>query len=263
MSSPPPRRVAPGTAKDGALRVGTSGWTYDWPRFYGDAPKTRRLERYAERFDAVEVNASFYRLMTQETYARWRDVTPPGFRFAIKANRYLTHLKRLIDPASSIALERERAEALGDKLAVVLWQIPARQRRDDERLAGWLRALDRGWPDVRHAFEPRHRSWFTDEVARRLEDHGVAVCMSDSPRWPLWDRVTTDLVYVRLHGHTRLYRSGYASATLRRWAERVRRWRARGLGVHVYFDNTDEQRAPWDALRLRAMLEPDAAARAA
>ena len=134
----------------------------------------------------------------------------------------------------------------------MLWQCPSTLRCDLGRLQAFLDALDR-WPEVRHALEFRHRSWFDDRVQRCLGEHDVAICQSDAADWPRWDAVSTDLVYVRLHGHTRTYLSRYRAATLGRWAERIRSWVAEGRSVHVYFDNTAAGVAVGDAERLRAL----------
>lgn len=253
MSSAP---EAPGRAF-----IGTSGWNYPGWRdvFYGDCPQRQWLSFLAQRFNAVEVNATFYRLQRRETFARWAAQTPPPFRFAIKAHRYLTHVRCLNDPLPAIRLERDRAAGLGDKLAAVLWQLPANAHRDLGRLERFAHAL-RHWRRVPHAIEFRHPSWFDDEVAACLRAHEVAVCQSDAADWPLWDIVTARLVYVRLHGRPLTYASGYSPAQLRRWAERVRGWLTEGRQVHVYFDNDALGRAPLDALRLRALLARPAAA---
>lgn len=253
----------------GQVYIGTSGWNYDsWKgAFYGATPKKDWLRFCAERFNAIEVNATFYRLQSRETFRRWHDVTPPGFRFAIKGNRFLTHNKKLADwnearaarqggracgladPLPAIRLERERAAGLGDKLAAVVWQLPHNFHKHLDRLEGFARALKR-WQRPRHAIEFRHESWFDAEVADCLRRHDIAVCQSDAADWPLWDAVTTDLVYVRLHGHTLTYASGYSDTLLRGWAEKIRRWRRKGFEVHVYFDNDAFGYAPFDALRL-------------
>ena len=189
----------------------------------------------------------------RETFARWRAETPPEFRFAIKANRYLTHSRRLIDPLPSIRLERDRAAGLGHKLAAVLWQLPASFHVDIDRLRRFASAL-RCWRTVRHAIEFRHPSWFVDEVADCLCEHRIAACRSDAADWPSWNAVTTDLVYVRLHGHTITYASGYPAPALAAWAARVRHWLAEGRSVHVYFDNDALGHAPADAMRLLRRL---------
>ena len=236
--------------------VGTSGWNYDSWRdaFYHRQPRTQWLALCAQCFSAIEVDATFYRLQQRETFQRWRDQTPPDFRFAVKANRYLTHNKKLIEPLPAIALERSRASVLGVKLAVVLWQLPHNLHRNLDRLDGFARALQR-WRSVRHAIEFRHESWFGDEVARCLQKHRIAVCQSDAADWPRWDAVTTDLVYVRLHGHATTYASSYSDAELRSWARRVRRWQREGRQVHVYFDNDASGHAPRNALRLIELIQ--------
>jgi uncharacterized protein YecE (DUF72 family) len=243
-------RKAPGRAY-----VGTSGWSYDGWRttFYGRCPRTEWLRFCSERFTAIEINATFYRLQSKETFQRWRAETPLHFRFAIKANRYLTHNRKLNDPLPAVALERSRAAGLGAKLAAVVWQLPHNLHRNPEKLDGFARAL-RSWRSVRHAIEFRHPSWFDEDVAQCMRRHRLAVCQSDAADWPLWDEVTTDLVYVRLHGHTATYASGYTEVELRAWARKVRRWLREGRDVHVYFDNDAFAHAPHDALRLLELL---------
>ena len=266
MAPPSPVRKAngsvepksPGTrSRTNAQRayVGTSGWSYEAWRdaFYGDLPRSEWLSFCARQFTAIEVNATFYRLQSKATFARWRDTTPASFRFAMKANHYLTHNKKLLDPLPAIGLEHNRAASLGRKLAVVVWQLPGHFRRDLGRLERFARAL-RSWSTVRHAVEFRHDSWFDDDVAQCLRRHRLAVCQSDAADWPLWDAVTTDLVYVRLHGRTATYASSYTKVQLQSWAARIREWLGEGRDVHVYFDNDAFGHAPHDALRLIAML---------
>jgi len=239
----------------GRAFVGTSGWIYDAWRgdFYGGAPQKEWLAFCARRFTAIEINATHYRLQSVGTFRRWRSETPPAFRFALKAHRYLTHNRKLSDPSAPIRLERDRAAGLGDKLAVVLWQLPRNFHRNLERLAGFAAAL-RAWRGVRHAVEFRHPSWFDAEVAACLRAHRIAVCQSDAADWPLWDAVTTDLIYVRLHGHELTYASAYSERALRTWAAKLRRWTRAGLDVHVYFDNDAYGEAPRNALRLLELL---------
>ncbi|MEX2541207.1 MAG: DUF72 domain-containing protein [Trueperaceae bacterium] len=231
--------------------IGTSGWSYKgWKEdFLGGVPKSEWLSYCAERFTGIEVNGTFYRLQARDTYRKWRDETPREFRFAIKGHRYVTHNKKLGEVDDSIALVKERAEAMGEKLAVVLWQLPANFGKKMEKLERFLSGLE-SWQEVRHSIEFRDRSWFDEEVAERLSGGKVAVCQSDAPDFPLWDEVTTDLVYVRLHGHTRKYASKYGGRLLDEWAEKTRDWLEEGRDVHVYFDNDAEGHAPWDALRL-------------
>jgi len=239
----------------GRAFIGTSGWIYDSWRddFYGGRPAKEWLAFCAGCFNAIEINATHYRLQSVETFRRWRRATPPGFRFSLKAHRYLTHNKKLNEPLGPIRVERDRAAGLGDKLAVVLWQLPHNFHRNLARLAAFARAL-RAWRRPRHAIEFRHPSWFDAGVAACLREHRIAVCQSDAADWPLWDAVTTDLVYVRLHGHEVTYASNYTEADLRAWARKVRRWTRQGRDVHVYFDNDAYGDAPRNAARLAALV---------
>ncbi len=234
-----------------ALYISTSGWSYrHWQdRFYRGIGRKSWLSFYAERFNSVEINGTFYRLQSADTLHRWFDQTPAGFRFALKANRYLTHNKKLLDPWRSVQIEREHALTLQHKLAAVLWQMPKTLARNPTRLDDFLQAL-RQWPEVRHALEFRHPSWFDEETAERLELAGIAVCQSDAGDWPLWRRVTTDLVYLRLHGRPATYASRYSAEELRKWAERIENWLSRPAMVCAYFDNDADCAAPDNALEL-------------
>jgi uncharacterized protein YecE (DUF72 family) len=215
-------------------------------------PLKDRLTQVGRLFDAVEVNGSHYIQIAPETYRAWAAQTPASFRFAVKGHRYVTHYKRLSDCGDSIQRLRDQACGLGEKLAAVVWQLPAHFRRDVRRLDDFLLAL-RSWSDTRHAIELRHASWFDEEVRARLVAAGVASCLSDAPDFPMWEAVTTDLVYVRLHGHTRKYASSYNRASLERWAQRARAWAGEGRDVHIYFDNDAEGAAVRNALQLRAL----------
>ena len=237
--------------------IGTSGWNYpEWKDgFYAGVPRKAWLRHYASVFEAVEVNATFYGGQKPATFVRWREATPAPFRFAIKGHRIVTHLKRLVEVAEAVSIQRASVAPLAGRIAAVLWQLPANLEADPARLDGFLEVLG-GWPNVRHVIEFRARSWFNDDVLKRLSDHRIAIAQSDAPGWPRWDVVATDLVYVRLHGHTRLYASSYAAHHIARWAEKIRGWQAEGRAVQVYFDNTGEGAAPRDALALRERLEP-------
>ncbi len=235
--------------------IGTSGWCYPhWKQsFYQGKAQKEWLHYCAERFTAIEINSSFYHLQQQEVYANWKQQTPATFRFALKANRYITHVKKLLDADKPIALERERAQGLGEKLAVVLWQLPGHFKINLDRLESFVAALQQ-WQETRHSIEFRHPSWFTDDVATCLQKNRIAVCQSDAADWKLWDIVTTDLVYVRLHGHTRTYRSCYNHASLTKWSEKLQLWLSQGRDVHVYFDNDANACAPRNALQLLELL---------
>ena len=239
----------------GKAYIGTSGWNYKTWRdgFYGDRPQRQWLRFCAERFNAIEVNGTFYRLQPQATFEKWRNETPDGFPFAIKGHRYVTHNKKLIDVEEPVIRCRDAASPLGKRLAAVVWQLPSFFKKNIERLEKFLRTL-RHWKSTRHSIEFRHKTWFDDEVVECLTKHAVAICMSDAPDWPMWNRVTTDLVYIRLHGHTRKYASSYSKSALKKWAKRAECWLQENRDVHVYFDNDAEGAAPKNALMLLEML---------
>jgi uncharacterized protein YecE (DUF72 family) len=241
--------------RKGHAYIGTSGWNYDgWKEdFYAGVPRKQWLQHCAERFTAIEINGTYYRLQARSTFERWRDETPAGFRFAMKGNRFLTQRKKLIGAQDSVALERSRAEGMGEKLTAVVWQLPKQFRKNIDRLRDFAAALGR-WDGTRHAIEFRHASWFDDEVADCLCEQRIAVCMSDAADWPMWETVTTDVVYVRLHGHEVTYVSSYQGQPMQEWARRTRGWLRKGYDVHVYFDNDGAGAAPWDALNLLELI---------
>lgn len=234
------------------IRIGCSGWSYDhWRgRLYPAEGSTGTwLERYAAVFDTVEVNASFYRLPTRTAVARWASATPAGFCFAVKASRYLTHVRRLRDLPDGIRRFEERIEPLAEsgKLGPLLWQLPPTFRRDDERLQVALEEL----PPGRHAFEFRHESWFVEETYELLRAHEAALVVADrAPGGPTPWVETAPWAYVRFH-HGRRRNGGYTDAQLHAWADRLAR--ARG-DVYVYFNNDWEGLAVDDALGLRSRL---------
>ena len=235
------------------IRIGCSGWNYrDWRgAFYPDRlPARRWLEAYAERFDTVEVNTTFYRLPKRDAVEGWVRQTPDGFGFAVKASRYLTHIRRLRDIADGVARFRERVEPLADadRLIATLWQVPANFHRDDDRLAA---AIDQMGPG-RHAFEARHPSWYCDEVAALLRERDVAFVVADDKRRPLPDPPRDGVVVL----HPPALRPSRAARELqpegaRRLGAAHPRTRRRRL---VYFNNDWEAFAPRNAEDLRRRL---------
>lgn len=191
--------------------------------------------------------------MSPESLARWHEHTPQHFGFAVKGHRVVTHIHRLKDSAESVRETQKNLVPLGDKLKAVLWQLPPSLKQDLSLLNDFADVLDR-WPQTRHVIEFRHDSWFAESTLYTLDHHGLATCISDSPRWPIWPAVASKLAYVRLHGHERLYKSAYGEAGLTPWAEQIKRWLADGIVVHVYFDNDAEGAAPIDAQTLLDML---------
>jgi uncharacterized protein YecE (DUF72 family) len=205
------------------IHIGCSGWNYaSWKHpVYGGAAASRWLRLYAALFDTVEVNATFYRLPAEKAVQGWADTTPPDFVFAVKASRYLTHVKRLRDLDGSIERLYEPLRPLvrAQKLGPVLWQLPATFRRDNERLAEALAAL----PPGRHAFEFRHESWFVDETYDLLERHGAALVIGDHPERPFQPyRLTAPWTYIRFHYGHRGRDGNYSRTEIAECADRIR-----------------------------------------
>jgi uncharacterized protein YecE (DUF72 family) len=240
------------------VRIGCSGWNYrSWREsFYPEGlPARRWLEHYASVFDTVEVNTTFYRLPSRDAVARWVEQTPEGFVFALKASRYLTHIKRLTDMAAGVERYYERIEPLVEspKLGPIVWQLPPNFHRDDDRLAGALEAL----PPGRHCFEFRHPTWFVPEVSELLRSHGAALVIGDHPERP-WQshELTADWTLVRFHHGRRGRRGNYSAREIEEWAEGIRQWRRRAE-VYAYFNNDWEEFAPRNALALHRALGTD------
>jgi uncharacterized protein YecE (DUF72 family) len=238
----------------GSFRVGCSGWLY--PHWRGSFyPKELRtsdwLARYASVFDTVELNNSFYRLPEAERFEAWRKQTPAGFLFAVKASRYLTHMRKLKEPAEPLDLFFSRARFLGSKLGPVLYQLPPRWKCDPERMATFLDALP---PRRRHAVEFRDPSWYREDIFAMLERRRAALCIhdmrgSESPR-----RVTAPFVYLRFHGTGTRYGGRYPLAMLRKEAAWILGRLESALDVYAYFNNDAGGHAPRDAVRLRDLV---------
>jgi uncharacterized protein YecE (DUF72 family) len=268
------------------VRIGISGWTYAGWRgdFYPEGLVQRRELSYAaSRLTAIEINGSFYSLQRPSSYARWRDETPDDFVFAVKGGRFITHMKRLVDVEAPLAnFFASGVLALDAKLGPILWQLPETLSFDADLLAGFFTRLPRTTTQaaelarrhddrlagdrvhtaagvdrpLRHALEVRSATFVTGEFVDLLRHHDVACVVADTAgRWPLLDEVTSDFVYVRLHGDAELYASGYSSEALDRWADRCRSWAAAGRDVFVFFDNDMKGYAPRDAMALIARLE--------
>jgi uncharacterized protein YecE (DUF72 family) len=238
-----------------AAHIGCSGWNYrSWRgSMYPDRLAARRwLQAYAERFSTVEVNATFYRLIERSAVQSWAQQTPSNFIFAVKASRYLTHVRRLSGITDGVARFSERIAPLAEahKLGPWLWQLPATFRRDDARLASALDAL----PPGRHAFEFRDPSWFSTDVYAQLRAHDAALVIGDHPGRPFQTHVrTAGWRYVRFHYGARGRRGNYSERELEAWAKRLHRWRSREE-IFVYFNNDWEAFAPRNALWLHERL---------
>ncbi len=241
----------------GHLYIGTSGFVYkDWrDLFYpkGVAQKNW-LAFYAGHFNTVEINATFYGYFKRSVYERWRDTTPDDFVFTIKGPKPITHVNRLVDVDDLLAGFLESAAGLGDKLSVVLWQMPPSFKQDSpealDTLAAFLALLPR---HMRHVLEFRHASWFTDAVYALLDSFGVGFVMNDSNRWSASEAYTGGFSYVRFHGPEKLYASLYTPEQLQAWADKLRPRLDVG-DVYVYFNNDYGGRAIQNARELRALL---------
>lgn len=237
------------------VRIGCSGWMYDsWRgRIYPERePKRRWLELYAGHFDTVEVNSTFYRLARREAVASWVSQTPPEFVFSVKASRYLTHVKRLVDISDGIRRFYEPLAPLieSGRLGPVLWQLPENFHRSDARLAGLLDALPAG----RHTIEFRHPSWFVPEVMAALRAHGVALTIGDHPGRPFQSyEATASWRYVRFHYGARGRAGNYSATEIAEWARRIAGWLAREE-VYAYFNNDWNGYAPANASLLRRRM---------
>lgn len=272
----------------GRIRVGLSGWRYKGWRgdFYPQGlPQRRELAYVAEKFDTLEINGSFYSLKSPSNYESWAREIGEDFVFAVKGGRFITHMKQLRDVTVGLAnFYASGVLALGHALGPTLWQLPARMRYEPQRMAEFLEllpataeaaaALAAGHDDkvkdpwteagldrpVRHAIEVRHESFADQSFFDVLRTHGVGLVVTHGDAsWPLLEEVTTDLMYVRLHGAPDLYASGYSDEDLAGWAAKVREW-SKAADVYVYLDNDARGHAPWDAKRLAALLEQDAPA---
>jgi uncharacterized protein YecE (DUF72 family) len=266
------------------LRIGMSGWRYPpWRASFYPKGLAQRLElEYAsQQVNSIELNGSFYALQLPTSYQRWRAETPDDFVFSIKAPRFITHMKRLMDVETPLAnFFASGPLALGPKLGPVLWQLPATLRFDASTLEAFARLLPRTTTEaaalathhderlegrsvttaemdtpLRHALEPRHPSFGSPQALEILREHGIALVVADAAgKWPTFWETTSDFMYVRLHGADELYVSGYTEDGLAEWAGRIRTWMAAGLDVHVYFDNDVKVHAPFDAIALTKRL---------
>ena len=270
----------------GRVRVGISGWTYaPWRgTFFPKGLRQRdELAYVAERLSSVEINGSFYSLQRPTSYRSWREQTSDDFCFAGKGGRFITHMKRLADVETPLAnFFASGVLALGPTLGPVLWQLPPTFQFDDERLTAFFDLLPRTTKQaavlakqhdhrvgddavtetevdrpMRHALEVRHQSFVDVRFAELLRSRAIGLVVADTAgKWPLLRDVTSDFVYVRLHGDTELYASGYDADALDTWATSVREWADAGADVYVYFDNDMKVRAPYDAMALSERLAP-------
>jgi uncharacterized protein YecE (DUF72 family) len=236
------------------FRIGTSGWVYrHWQGIFypQDLRQPNWYQYYASHFDTVEINYSFYRLPSKKAFEKWRQQAPKGFVYAVKANRYLTHMKRLKDVADPLERFLSHASLLEDKLGPILWQLPPKWQADPARLKTFAKLL----PDTMiHAFEFRDPGWFIQPVRKILEQFGLTHCIFDmrNLRCPEW--ITSPTIYLRFHGSQYVYGGRYGREGLKPWADRVNRWLADGHMIYAYFNNDVLGYAIEDARTLRSLL---------
>ncbi|MCX8071242.1 MAG: DUF72 domain-containing protein [Candidatus Binatia bacterium] len=236
------------------IRIGCSGWQYTGWRgiFYPQTlPTTEWFSFYARTFDTVEINNTFYRMPTPEVVARWREMAPPGFLFAVKANRFFTHRKKLREVSRTLEQFCHTLAELGDHLGPILYQLPPRWSCDLERLSAFLAELPAGYI---HAFEFRHPSWFIPAVQQLLAEVGATFVVHDFPGLRVPRVSVGPAVYLRFHGPLTGYAGRYSRVRLRRWARWLRSQARRGKRCFAYFNNDVEAAAVFDALYLRKLV---------
>ena len=256
MDSPRGDGRVPGVKRRwGRIHIGCSGWNYKSWRgaFYPPRlPASKWLHHYAQRFDTVELNNSFYRLPKEETFRSWREQVPERFIFAVKASRFLTHMKRLRDPEEPLTRLFARTTGLGSQLGPVLYQLPSNFRMDLERLRGFLEVLPGG---VRHVFEFRDPTWYVADTFAALERHGATLCLHDKAGSEVMQLEVGSFLYVRFHGTDGRYHGSYADEVLTSWAERLVTTAATGRDAYAYFNNDPHADATRNAATLHGLVD--------
>jgi uncharacterized protein YecE (DUF72 family) len=239
-----------------AIHIGTSGWTYPhWQKnfFPEDLPADERLTYYARHFNTVEINTTFYGTPQRATVRAWRAAVPKTFRFAIKASRFTTHNKKLLEPRKSTVKFFRAVEPIGDVTLAILFQLPPKWKFNPQRLRDFLKKMPR---DYRYAFELRNPTWLCPEAYAILNEFSAALCIYDLRGFLSPKEVTSDFVYVRLHGpEAAAYRGSYPDSTLRQWRQDILQWQRRKKSVLVYFDNDEKAYAASDAQKLLRQLQ--------
>ena len=238
----------------GKYYVGCSGWHYQhWRGLYypQELPKAKWLSFYAQQFNTVELNNSFYRVPSEKAFTTWRESRPDNFIFAVKVSRYITHIKRLRNLGPAVEDFLSRAGLLGGMLGPLLYQLPPSMKRNDELLQNFLSLLP---PKYGHIIEFRHESRIEGAVFDILRRHHVGLCVFDMPGFSCPMVATSDSAYIRFHGSEGLYSSCYSDAELSRWAERIARLGQNVEASYIYFNNDAEAFAVTNAMTLRGLL---------
>jgi uncharacterized protein YecE (DUF72 family) len=241
--------------KKSKLFIGTSGWNYGgWEEgvFYPKGlSKADQLFFYAENFKTVELNASFYHLMPAKTFQNWHQKTPEDFIFAVKASRFITHVKKLKDASKPWKNFINNAKYLKEKLGPILFQLPPKWKCDSARLKNFLKILPSRY---QYCFEFREKSWFCEEIYQILTKKNAALCLSDSPSFPFEEKITAPFIYIRLHGPGSLYASNYSKKQLKNWAEKIKKYLTDRFDVYTYFNNDAFGYAPKNAEELISLI---------
>jgi uncharacterized protein YecE (DUF72 family) len=235
--------------------IGCSGWHYEhWrgPYYPKELPKLKWLSFYAQQFDTVELNNSFYRLPSEKAFTKWQESTPGNFVFAVKVSRFITHIKRLRNSGTAVENFLSGAAFLKEKLGPLLYQLPPSMRRNDEALKDFLSTLP---SKHQHVIEFRHESWIEERVFDILRRHNVGLCVSDMPGFSCPLVATGDFAYIRFHGSEGLYSSSYSGEELTQWAQRIDRLGQNVRVSYVYFNNDAEAFAVGNAMMLRDLLQ--------
>lgn len=242
----------------GKIYIGTSGWSYKHWRgtFYpADVKVKDHFPYYQKFFKTVELNNPFYHLPPKQTFINWKNTVDNDFVYAVKASRFITHMKKLKDPAESLANFLENVSGLEEKLGVILFQLPPGWKYNSDRFRKFLEALP---AENRYVFEFRNDDWYNDEVYDLLERYNCAFCIYELAGHMSPHKVTADFVYIRLHGPTgNKYQGSYSKESLQGWAKKCNEWRADGKDVFVYFDNDEAGYAAFNAITLQNMIEKE------
>jgi uncharacterized protein YecE (DUF72 family) len=253
------------SSQKGKIFIGTSGWVYShWiGKFYPkNLPSVKRLEFFSRYFNTAEVNYSFYHLPRPSTYKKWYSQTPKGFVFAVKASKFITHVKRLKEVKEPWDQFLENAINLKEKLGPILFQLPPSFKADSEnikRLKDFLKLL-KGYLSttpysLRYAFEFRHKTWLDEKIYKLFQKYNISWVIADSSRYPKAEVVTADFVYVRMHGPGALFASKYSNKELEDLAEKIKKWQKEKKDVYVYFNNDFYGYAVENAKFLKKILE--------
>ncbi len=241
--------------KKHSIHIGTSGWSYKHWRntFYPENLKVKnQFSYYIDHFNSVEINNTFYGMPSDETFQNWESQVPEDFRYVIKANRFITHIKKLHDPEDSLLIFMEKVKFLEKKLGAILFQLPPSLHVNLRLLEDFLTVLS---PKNRYVFEFRHSSWYLPEVYQLLEKYNCAFCIYELAGHVSPAKVTADFVYVRLHGPTSIkYQGSYSDEALQEWAEQCLKW-LKTKDVYIFFDNDEKGYAAFNALQLQKIIE--------